>query len=73
MKDIGLDDNVRIENKINGEMIVENIPKYKLISSHTARRTAITINVLRGHNIHSIKKCSGHTDLRLFDNYIRDE
>lgn len=73
MKDIGLDDNVRIKNKINGEMIVENIPKYKLISSHTARRTAITINVLRGHNIHSIKKCSGHTDLRVFDNYIRDE
>ena len=73
MKDIGFIENVRIENKINGEMIIENIPKYKLISSHTARRTAITINVLRGHNIHSIKKCSGHTDLRVFDNYIRDE
>ena len=53
-------------------MIVENVPKYKLFL-HTARRTAITINVLRGHNIHSIKKCSGHTDLRVFDNYIRDE
>lgn len=73
MKDIGFVESVRIENKINGEMVIENIPKYKLISSHTARRTAITINVLRGHNIHSIKKCSGHTDLRVFDNYIRDE
>lgn len=24
-------------------------------------------------NIHGIKRCSGHTDLRVFDNYIRDD
>jgi hypothetical protein len=73
LKDVGLDDLVRIEEKRNGKMVVENLPKWKLISSHTARRTAITINVLRGHNVHSIKKCSGHTDLRVFDHYVRDE
>ena len=73
MKDIGLDDPVRIEERQDGRMVVENVPKWKLISSHTARRTAITVNVLRGHNIHGIKRCSGHTDLRVFDNYIRDD
>lgn len=73
MRDIGFTDEVRIEERVNGTLIVQNIPKYKLISSHTARRTAITINVLRGHNIHSLKKCSGHTDLRIFDGYVRDE
>jgi len=73
MKDVGLDDLVRIEERRNGVLVVENVPKWKLISSHTARRTAITVNVLRGHNIHGIKKCSGHTDLRVFDNYIRDD
>lgn len=73
MKDIGMDDPVRIEEKIHGKMVSQNIPKWKLISSHTARRTAITINVLRGHNIHALKRCSGHTDLRVFDNYVRDE
>ena len=73
MKDIGLDDEVRIEDRVNGELVTTCVPKWKLISSHTARRSAITINVLRGHNIHAIKRCSGHSDLRVFDRYIRDE
>lgn len=73
MRDVGLDEPVRIEEKVQGKMVARNIPKWKLISSHTARRTAITVNVLRGHNIHALKRCSGHTDLRVFDNYIRDE
>ena len=73
MANFGLDDLVRIEERRNGRMVVENVPKWKLISSHTARRTAITVNVLRGHNIHGVKKCSGHSDLRIFDNYIRDD
>ena len=72
MKDIGLIDPVRVEERRNGVIVAENIPKWKLISSHTARRTAITVNVLRGHNVHDLKRCSGHTDLRIFDNYIRD-
>lgn len=73
MKDIGLDDPVRIEERRNGVLVTENVPKWKLVSSHTARRTAITVNVLRGHNIHSLRRCSGHSDLRIFDGYVRDE
>lgn len=73
MRDVGLDDPVRIEERVFGEIVAETIPKWKLISSHTARRTAITINVLRGHNVHELKRCSGHTDLRCFDKYVRDE
>lgn len=73
MKDIGLNDTVRIEERVDGKLVSENIPKWRLITSHTARRTAITVNVLRGHNIHGLKRCSGHTDLRVFDNYVRDD
>ena len=73
MKDIGLDDPVRIEERVDGKLVTENVPKWRLITSHTARRTAITVNVLRGHNIHGVKRCSGHTDLRAFDNYVRDD
>ena len=73
MRDIGFTETVRIEERLaDGRLQVQTLPKWKLISSHTARRTAITVNVLRGHNIHAIKRCSGHTDLRIFDNYIRD-
>ena len=72
MRDVGLVDTVRIEERHQGKLIAKNIPKWKLISSHTARRTAITVNVLRGHNVHELRRCSGHTDLRVFDNYVRD-
>lgn len=73
MKDIGFDEPIRIEEKVGGLMVANTIPKWKLISSHTARRTAVTVNVLRGHNVHDLKRCSGHSDLRVFDEYIRDE
>ena len=73
MKDIGFDETIRIEDRIGGKLVSNMIPKWHLISSHTARRTAITINVLRGHNLHAVKRCSGHADLRTFDSYIRDE
>lgn len=73
MRDIGFTENVCFEERIGGKMTIKAIPKWKLISSHTARRTAVTVNVLRGHNIHSIKKCSGHTSLDVFDKYIREE
>ncbi len=74
MKDIGLDDPVRIEERgADGRIVTSTVPKWKLICSHTARRTAITVNVLRGHNVHALKRCSGHTDLRCFDKYVRDD
>ena len=74
MKAVGLDDPVRTETRGQGGLLrVETVPKWKLISSHTARRTAITVNVVRGKNIHALKRCSGHTDLRIFDNYVRDD
>lgn len=73
MRDIGFTDTVRIEERIKGELVTKEVPKWKLISSHTARRTAITTGVLRGINVHNLKQCSGHTDLRVFDQYVRDE
>lgn len=73
MKDIGFTEIVRLEERVNGELVTEFIPKWKLIASHTARRTFATINVLRGVNIHAIKRCTGHQDLRVLEHYVRDE
>lgn len=73
MKDIGFTEAVRVEDRVSGELVVENIPKWKMIASHTARRTFATVNVLRGNNIHSIRKATGHSDLRCLEKYIRDE
>ena len=73
LKDIGLDEPVRIEERVAGVLQVENVPKWKLIASHSARRTFTTVNVLRGRNIHAIKRATGHTDTRCLERYIRDE
>lgn len=74
VRDVGLDDMVRIEERAaDGRMWSESLPKWALVSSHTARRTAITINVRRGKNVHDLRRCSGHSDLRIFDNYVRDD
>lgn len=73
MRDVGLTDQVRLEERRNGELVTECVPKWKLIASHTARRTFATINVLRGKNIHAIKRCTGHQDLRVLEHYVRDE
>ena len=73
MRDIGFTEPVREEERINGKLVTTTVPKWRMITSHTARRTAITIGVLRGHNVHSLRKCSGHNDLRIFDGYVRDE
>jgi len=54
-------------------MTSTEVPRFELITSHTARRTAITVGVDRGLNVHDLRKCSGHTDLKNFDRYIRDE
>lgn len=72
MRDIGFNEQVRIEERVAGKLVIKNVPKWKLIASHVARRTAISVNVLRGQNIHGIKKCSGHSDLRVLESYVRD-
>ena len=48
MKLAGLTEDVLLETKIQDEIKEEIFPKYKLIASHTARRTFISANVFRG-------------------------
>lgn len=73
MRDIGFTEEIRTESRIDGKVVSTNIPKWQMISSHTARRTAITVNVVKGVNMHSIKRCSGHASLDILDRYIKDE
>ena len=47
------------------------IPKYELISSHTARRTYITISLKLGVPADMIMKITGHKDRVSFQKYVR--
>ena len=72
MKDIGLTDMVREEEKIGGKIVTRVVPKYERISSHVGRRSFVSINVLRGRNIMDIRRATAHTDTRAFQGYVVD-
>ncbi len=46
-------------------------PKYELITSHTARRTGITLLLQHGVESTLVMRVSGHTDSRSFQKYIK--
>lgn len=72
LRDVGLTEIVRIEERRGGRIVTENVPKWKAIASHCGRRTFVTINVIRGRNLHDLRRCTGHQDLRIFDRYVCD-
>lgn len=67
---VGLNDIVKREERIAGTIKSEYCEKYKLVSSHTARRTFATVNVLRGHRYVDIRRATGHKSESGFEKYI---
>jgi integrase len=52
------------------EQIRTTHPKYELITSHTARRTFITLSLKKGMNAEIVRQISGHTDYKSFKRYV---
>ena len=67
---IGFKELIKSEVKINGRIQVSYEPKWKLVGSHTARRTFATNNVLRGFKIAEIRRATGHKSESAFERYI---
>lgn len=53
------------------ERIEEKIPKYKMISTHTARRTFITLSLEKGMRPDIIMSITGHKSYSSFKKYIK--
>ena len=67
---IGFKELIKRETKINGHVEVQYEPKWKIIGSHTARRTFTTNNVLRGMKTSEIRRATGHKSESSFEKYI---
>ncbi len=67
--------NENIETRITkgGKVVKSTDPKYKLMSTHTARRTFSSILVLNGVSPYLIMKITGHRTLSSFEKYVRIE
>ena len=46
-------------------------PKYNFISSHTARRTFVTLSLEKGMRPETVMSITGHKDYKTFKKYIK--
>ena len=53
------------------EVTKKQVPVYKLIKTHTARRSFICNMLLRGFDAHLIMKITGHNDVDSFQKYVK--
>lgn len=67
----GLTGTVEIETTKGGVPRKERIPKWKLVHSHTARRTGATLMYLAGVDLYDIMKITGHTTPAMLKKYIK--
>lgn len=70
-KDAGLTELVEIEKTQGGKAQIQRIEKFKLIHTHTARRTGATLMYLSGMDIYDIMKITGHSSPAMLKKYIK--
>ena len=67
---IGFNELIKQETKVNGHIDIQYVPKWKLIGSHTSRRTFATNNIIRGLKTSEIRRATGHKSESAFEKYI---
>lgn len=67
----GLDELVKVERIKAGKQTVEYVPKYKLVHTHTARRTGATLMYLDGMEVFDIMRITGHSTPLTLKKYIK--
>lgn len=66
-----IDTPVQIARHAGGKRIIEVVPKWQLVSNHTARRSGLTNMVKAGVPISSVMKISTHTTVKSFFIYLK--
>lgn len=70
-KNAGIDTQVQLTRYQGSRKIIIDKPKHKLISSHTARRTAVSLLLSKGMPPTVVMKLTGHTDIKTMMKYER--
>lgn len=69
-KIVGIDKETTVTTKRGGRKQENVYPKYELVTSHTARRTFITLQLEKGIRPDVVMKMSGHKSYSSFKKYI---
>ena len=70
-KAAGVDAPVTVETTSGGVPLLRTRPKYELVCSHTARRTAATLMYLAGMDVFNICSVTGHSSISMLKKYIK--
>ncbi|MDF1699349.1 MAG: site-specific integrase [Saprospiraceae bacterium] len=62
---------IEVEKVIKGKTVIQQIPKFKMITTHTARRTCLSLMYLANIPTIDIMKISGHKTEKQLLTYIR--
>lgn len=66
-----IDSEVEVMTNVGSKVKISFIPKYKLIMTHTARRTGATLLYSHGVRPYDIMKITGHKTEKTLLNYIK--
>ncbi len=67
----GIDEPVQKVSYLGSTRIEVKAPKYELVSTHTARRTFITLALERGTRPEIVMRITGHKDIKTMMKYVR--
>lgn len=67
----GFNDVITRGKKRGGQQYNNETEKYKLLTSHSARRTFVTLALLNGIEVPIIMKITGHKTMQAFESYIK--
>jgi integrase len=70
-KIVGIDEPILKTQYKGVEEIQKDAPKYNFISTHTARRTFVTLSLEKGMRAETVMKISDHKDHKTFEKYIK--
>ena len=67
----GIKEIIKINKNVGGKVIQEEIPKYQLVTTHTARRSFVTNALIAGVSPQLLIKITGHTQESSFQKYVK--
>ena len=67
----GIENEISFKEQRGGQSIIRTLPKWKMISFHTARRSCITNLYKRGYPVNYIMTLSGHRSIQAFQRYMK--
>lgn len=70
-EEVGIDTPITITRYIGSRRIDRTLPKYKLITFHTSRKTFITNSLMLGINERIVRSITGHKKESTFNKYVK--